>query len=56
MASLVSLKLLTRLSVSENLDQVRLKCNIGLAAAESLAKSFEFELSKFVHDDNAAFR
>ncbi|KAF9166188.1 Origin recognition complex subunit 5 [Actinomortierella ambigua] len=50
MASLVSLRLLQRVTPMDKLDSIKCKCNVSYEMIKSLAKSVSFEIDKYLFD------
>ncbi|TPX63912.1 hypothetical protein SpCBS45565_g06279 [Spizellomyces sp. 'palustris'] len=49
-ASLVSLRLLVRVTTPDRLDGVKCKCNVGLEFVNAVAKSVKFDVGKYLFD------
>ncbi|KAJ1563483.1 Origin recognition complex subunit 5 [Nowakowskiella sp. JEL0078] len=49
-ASLVSLKLLTKISRSDQLDGLKCKCNASFGLIHEIAEGIKFDLRNFLHD------
>ncbi|CAO3573640.1 unnamed protein product [Mortierella alpina] len=49
-ASLVSLRLLQRVTPMDKLDSIKCKCNVSYDTIKTLAKSTKFEIDKYLYD------
>ncbi|KNE66084.1 hypothetical protein AMAG_10344 [Allomyces macrogynus ATCC 38327] len=49
-ATLISLRYLTRVSAADAIDNYRCKCNVSFEIVQQIAKSLRFELSECLHD------
>ncbi|KAI8321070.1 hypothetical protein GQ54DRAFT_195746 [Martensiomyces pterosporus] len=49
-ASLITLRLLTKTSAGDRLDSVKCKCNVSLEAMRTIARSVRFEIDRFLYD------
>ncbi|KAJ2762933.1 hypothetical protein IWQ56_004945, partial [Coemansia nantahalensis] len=49
-ASLVTLRLLSRTSAGDRLDGVKCKCNVGLESIRAIARSVRFEIDRYLYD------
>ncbi|KAF9093876.1 Origin recognition complex subunit 5 [Mortierella sp. AD031] len=49
-ASLVSLRLLQRVTPMDKLDSIKCKCNVSYEMIKALAKSTKFEIDKYLYD------
>ncbi|KAG0277070.1 Origin recognition complex subunit 5 [Linnemannia exigua] len=49
-ASLVSLRMLQRVTPMDKLDSIKCKCNVSYETIKSLAKSTKFEIDKYLYD------
>ncbi|KAJ1952983.1 hypothetical protein EC988_003258, partial [Linderina pennispora] len=49
-ASLITLRLLTKVSAGDRLDSINCKCNVSLETIRAVARSVRFEIDRFLHD------
>ncbi|RKO85407.1 origin recognition complex subunit [Blyttiomyces helicus] len=49
-ASLITLRLLVRVTKQERLETVRCKCNVGFDLVHQVAQSVGFELGRYLYD------
>ncbi|KAJ2782951.1 hypothetical protein H4R18_001967 [Coemansia javaensis] len=49
-ASLITLRLLSRASAGDRLDGVKCKCNVGLETIRAISRSVRFEVDRFLYD------
>ncbi|KAJ2397117.1 hypothetical protein GGI23_003656 [Coemansia sp. RSA 2559] len=49
-ASLVTLRLLTKTSSGDRLDGIKCKCNVSLESVRSISRSVKFDIDRFLYD------
>ncbi|KAJ2805082.1 hypothetical protein H4R20_002236, partial [Coemansia guatemalensis] len=49
-ASLVTLRLLTKVSAGDRLDGIKCKCNVSLETIRGISRSVRFEIDRFLYD------
>ncbi|KAJ1955963.1 hypothetical protein GGI12_005435 [Dipsacomyces acuminosporus] len=49
-ASLITLRLLTKTSAGDRLDGIKCKCNVSLEVIRNVARSVRFEIDRFLYD------